>query len=281
MTRSVAETLPRPPWSTAQAVRRWTAGLRRLPDFLVIGAQRAGTTSLAQALGLHPEVWMAPGKEIHYFDLQFERGERWYRSHFPLRAAGRHRAVGEATPYYLFHPTSAERAGALLPHARLVCLLRDPVERAWSHFNHERQSGHEPLEDFEAALDAEDERIADTSPEAHPGVTDIRRAHQWFSYAGRGDYAQQLAVWLRHFPREQLLVESSEDLFTDPTGVLARVAEHLGLERPLPSNLPHANRGSTRAMPEAARDRLQERYADESRALSELLGRSFDWPWST
>src|SRR5215470_750369 len=131
------------------AARRATASARALPDFLIIGAQKAGTTSLYAYLTAHRDVRPAGRKEVHYFDLGFtagaELGEGWYRSMFPLRArlaldgrrTGRPVRTGEASPYYLFHPAAPQRAAALVPEARLLVLVRDPVERAWSHYRHE------------------------------------------------------------------------------------------------------------------------------------------------
>ena len=158
-----------------------TAPARALPDFVILGAQKAGTTSLYAYLCAHPDVRAAARKEVHYFDLNYARGATWYRSMFPLaaglareRRGGRRVLVGEASPYYLFYPLAAERAGAVVPSAQLIVLLRDPVERAWSHYRHEVKAGREPLE-FEAALAAEPTRLAGAdaalragaSPEAH------------------------------------------------------------------------------------------------------------------
>ncbi len=120
-----------------------TAGARRLPDFLVIGAQRAGSTSLFAQLCAHPGVAAPSHKEIHYFDLQSFRGPRWYRSHFPPVASSRGRITGEASPYYLFHPAVPARVAEALPEVRLIALLRDPVARAYSHYQLSVRDGHE------------------------------------------------------------------------------------------------------------------------------------------
>src|SRR5439155_3447898 len=144
-----------------------TSAIRMLPDYLIIGAQRAGTTSLYLYLTQHPCV--APvviGKGVHYFDVDFAKGPGWYRGHFPVAArrylsrVGRDRPLitGEGSPYYLFHPLVPERVAALLPEARLIALLRDPVERAYSHYQHFVERGIETLT-FEQALEAEPERL--------------------------------------------------------------------------------------------------------------------------
>ena len=128
-----------------------TASARRLPDFLVIGAQRAGSTSLFAQLCEHPGVAAPSHKEIHYFDLQSFRGLRWYRSHFPPAGRSRGRITGEASPYYLFHPAVPARVAEALPDVRLVALLRDPVARAYSQYQLSVRDGHETL-GFEEAL---------------------------------------------------------------------------------------------------------------------------------
>ncbi|MCI5147305.1 MAG: sulfotransferase, partial [Candidatus Electrothrix sp. AR3] len=111
-----------------------TARLRPLPNFLVIGAQKSGTTSLFHYICQHPQVFENKSKEIHFFDHNYHCGANWYRSHFPL--AGklmRNRCLGEATPYYLCHPHAPSHIFDLLPRVKIIAILRDPVERAISH----------------------------------------------------------------------------------------------------------------------------------------------------
>src|SRR5438093_4320202 len=156
--RSIAARTPKPLVRGVKAGIRAvyatpTSKLRVLPDFLIIGAQRAGTTSLYRYLSRHPAVAPAVlAKGAHYFDTAFDRGLPWYRGHFPTRmTAERIRAregtfaTGEGSPYYLFHPLAAERIAAALPGVKLVALLRDPVERASSHWVHEAERGFEQL----------------------------------------------------------------------------------------------------------------------------------------
>src|SRR5207248_4207503 len=132
-------------------LRRPTARLRATPDFLVVGAQRSGTTSLFRYLAAHPAVGAPVRKEIQYFTLHYQRGDGWYRTHFPM--TGRQRVTFEATPYYLFHPAAPQRAASSVPHAKVIVLLRDPVSRTFSHWQHNASRGLEHL-GFEAALDA-------------------------------------------------------------------------------------------------------------------------------
>ena len=162
MRRLPAEVIPRIPvpvrriaryaiWAAGRATARW----RPLPDFLVIGAQKAGTTALYAYLRWHPGITGPSWKEVSFFDRHWWRGEFWYRGQFPLRSG--QRLVGEASPSYLFHPLAPERVRSLVPEAKLIALVRDPVDRAYSHYQHEVALGREPLS-FEDALAAEAER---------------------------------------------------------------------------------------------------------------------------
>ena len=124
------------------------AAPQRLPDFLVLGTQKGGTTSLQQLLGHHPEVFLAAGKEVHYFSLHHDQPLSWYAAHYATAAA--EQRCGDITPFYLFHPEIPGRIRALLPQVKLIALLRDPVERALSQVFHARRLGFEPLEPAEA-----------------------------------------------------------------------------------------------------------------------------------
>src|SRR5215216_7751234 len=167
MLRLPAELIPTIPEPARVVLRNaiWTYGratakLRPLPDFLVLGAQKAGTTALYAYLRRHPQIAGPSWKEVSFFDRHYARGESWYRGNFPSRPAtwlARRRAgaepiVGEASPGYLFHPHAPQRVATLLPNVRLIALLRDPVDRALSHYHHELALGRESLS-FEEAIE--------------------------------------------------------------------------------------------------------------------------------
>jgi hypothetical protein len=214
-----------------------TASSRRLPDWLIIGAQKAGTTSLYDYIVRHPDVRGAVRKEVHFFDNAFHRGALWYRSFFPLeREVSRHQATtgrrlqsGEATPYYLFHPLVPRRVARVVPSVRLIVLLRNPVNRAFSHYTHEKVRGHEPLS-FEEAIAAEPGRIHGEEKRMVLKQTSRSRKHQVFSYVARGFYAQQLRRWMEYFPDDQILVLGSERFYADPQATMAEVFAFLGLQ---------------------------------------------------
>ena len=253
-----------------------TAGARRLPDFLVIGAQRAGSTSLFAQLCDHPGVAAPSHKEIHYFDLQSFRGRRWYRSHFPPVASSRGRITGEASPYYLFHPAAPARVAEALPDVRLIAILRDPVARAYSQYQLSVRDGHETL-GFEDALHAEPERLAGEEERLLADGAYRSHAHRHQSYAARGAYAEQLRRWHGRLPKERLLVVSSEELFADPDGTAGAVLEFLGLDAKTVPPLPVRNQRPYPPMSDGARSLLEAGFEEPNRQVYELVGRDLGW----
>jgi len=275
--------------SIARRIRRWlawrTRHARLLPDFLIIGAQRAGTTSLHRYLEEHPLVCTASVKEVHYFDKHHRRGLAWYRSFFPTRPyvrllqrvrGGRCR-VGESTPYYLFHPHAPRRVFQTLPSAKLVVLLRDPVDRAYSHYHHAIRMGLDDAPTFEEALAREEERLAGEREKMVADETYFSFAHQHHAYRARGIYVDQLLTWRQWFPAERLLVLKSEDLYEDPARTFERVLRFLDLPDRKPSGFPSHNRGRNPAIDPAVRRRLAGFYAPHNRRLEELLGEELGW----
>ena len=242
---------------------------RALPDALIIGAMKCGTSSLHNYLTQHPAVIAPLRKEVHYFDTHFDQGERWYRANF-----GRLGEPGlnfESSPYYLAHPLAPQRAHALVPQARLIVLLRDPVRRAYSHYWHERHKRRETLP-FEAAIAAEPERLGDDEQRLARGEIRRSRAHQHFGYLARGRYAEQLERWWRAYPREQTLVLRFEDLAREPMAVLGQTLDFLGLRRIERVRLEARNTGRYPPMDPATAERLRDYFAPHEARLQALLG---------
>jgi hypothetical protein len=257
-----------------------TSGIRLLPDFIIIGAQKCGTTSLYEYLAAHPGVAPAARKEVHYFDRGFRHhGTAWYRAHFPTRpyrlvceTMTRQRLViGEASPMYLFHPHVPGRVRALLPDVKLIALLRDPVERAYSQYHHRARRGKEALP-FSEALAREAGRIAGDIDRVY-----ARTMHRQPSYLARGIYADQLAKWLRAFPREQLLILTSEEFFSDTPRVFSQVLEFLGLPPWAPPRFNAFNPGTYSEMEPSMRRWLVEYFAPHNERLYQLIGRDLGW----
>ncbi|MBC1262451.1 sulfotransferase domain-containing protein [Synechococcus sp. BSF8S] len=243
----------------------------RLPDFLVPGAQKGGTTTLQALLSAHQQVFLPAGKEVHYFSLHYERGAHWYGEQFADAVPSQ--CCGEITPYYLFHPEAPRRIQELLPGVRLVLLLRDPVERAVSQYFHSVRLGLEPLS-LEQALLAEPERLAGAEAVLDtPGGR--HRSHQEHSYLGRSRYEQQLERYLRLFRREQLLILRSEDLFVEPGRIWQRLLAFLDLEfQPLPSGGIRANagRGEASGVPLTVRRLLRHHLEPTYQAMASHYG---------
>jgi hypothetical protein len=275
---TILETMKAPLRRLRSDYRTLTAPLRGLPSALIIGAQRSGTTSLFNYLVRHPDVRPPFGKEIHYFDLHYARGFRWYRGRFPYGYRLRGGALTlDASPYYLMHPQAPERAARLLPDVKLVVLLRNPVDRAFSHYQHEVRDGRETLS-FGEAIEKEPERLAGEEERLRADAGYYSYNHHRYSYTRRGQYIEQLRRWAKYFPRARLLVLQSERLFRDPAVAIGAVHEFLGLR-------PH--RGETykpflqgkydREMPAELRHRLVTHFEPYNRELYQWLGQEFDW----
>jgi hypothetical protein len=220
-----------------------------LPNFLIIGAMKAGTSALYLYLDQHPEVYMSPVKEPNFFafegeDLDFQapmdRQGINATSVTDLEAYRRlfegvtdEKAVGEASHWYLYWPGAAERIQYHIPEVRLIAMLRNPVERAYSEYLHFVRDGHESYENFGRALDAEEERIA----------------QNWAMgrYADRGFYYEQLKRYFDRFDEDQIRIYLHDDFTADSLAVVRDVYRFIGVDpgfrpdisrRPNPSGLP-------------------------------------------
>ncbi|MFN8016977.1 MAG: hypothetical protein U0P45_02510 [Acidimicrobiales bacterium] len=239
-----------------RAARLATAPWRPLPDTLLIGGIRCGSTSLHDWL---VEVgYQHPGVdrkvEVHYFDRNAERGERWYRAWYPLRGTG---PAIDSSPSYLCTPGVAERAADLLPDATVLAVLRHPAARAASHFAWRRARGHEPLPTIEEALADEPRRRAAGE------VLGCYRLHS--------DYAPALRAWERAFGPDRVHAFVSEQLFANDPEELARLGAACGIAAPPP--FPRSNVG-----PEHETDPwLVADLAPIVAEVEELLGRPTGW----
>ncbi|HYX89257.1 MAG TPA: sulfotransferase domain-containing protein [Gaiellaceae bacterium] len=281
--RTPAELIPTLP-EPARAVLRnavWTYGratsaVRPLPDFLILGAQKAGTTALYAYLRRHPNITGPSWKEVSFFDRHWARGESWYRGNYPNVLRARGDLVGEASPSYLFHRLAPRRVAELVPGAKLIALLRNPVDRAYSHYQHEVALGREPLS-FEEALAAEDERTAGEEERlaADPGYF----SHAWwnYTYKARGRYAEQLERWFDVFPRDRLLILPSEELLDEPGRTHARVLEFLGAQPHRLDSYPRVFEREYAPMRPETRAALAAEFARPNERLYELLGRDLGW----
>ncbi|MDQ3782987.1 MAG: sulfotransferase domain-containing protein [Actinomycetota bacterium] len=258
---------------------RWrlaTAPGRALPDFVILGAQRSGTTSLFDHLSHHRQILAPWRKEIHFHDLHHSRGIRWYRANFPLtRFIGPDQITGEATPNYLVHPDAPPRLARVTPQAKLVVMVRNPVERAHSAWRLRSMEGRETAT-FEEAVRKEYDGPVSTIGDFHQdrkGVGDALR----YLYLAKGRYAEQIQRWLEHFPQERLLVIKSEDLFSDPEPVLSELWRFLGVGTGNGASFPAINQTSPAPIDPGFRSRLVAYFEPHNQVLEELVGRPFHW----
>ena len=269
-----------------RVTHRW----RTHPDFLIIGTKRGGTTSLWNAMLGHADVLpLFPGlqemKSPHYFDIDYWRGDCWYRSFFPtyrqrarhLRRTGHHAIAGEASPYYMFHPLAADRIAKDVPRIKLIVSLRNPVDRIWSHYN-ERVAGHSENLAFEQALAVEGDRLAgevERIEQCDPNY--YSRHHDLSSYLARGRYWEHLSRFVARFGPDQLLVLRAEDFYANPRDELAKVARHLDIHPARFGEVAHYNRIPRDTLAPDVRARLTAYYRPHVAELQSGLDRDFGW----
>ena len=255
---------------------------RALPDFIIIGTQKAGTTSLYAYLCQHPQILSPASKETHFFDGdilpgedKFEKGEPWYRSHFPRKSTlGIDKKTFEATPFYLFNPLVPKRIFDLIPKVKLIVLLRNPTERAISHFFLEQRKKRESLPILEAMM-AEDSRL-----ESIIKKKEYRdKAFRYYTYKSRGLYKEQIERYFDYFSRKQILIIDSEKLSTDTNNTLKKVFEFLDVNTKISiNNLAKHNvaQNKTQVEPEVY-EYLNNYFRPRNEELYKLIGKDFGW----
>jgi tetratricopeptide (TPR) repeat protein len=244
------------------------------PNFLILGAQKAGTSSLFKYAVQHPQIIPPLRKELEFWSLRMKRGLDWYLSQFPAIPPGDLTYLsGEACPGYLDHDMSAERLRAEFPDIKLVVILRDPVERAYSHYNHWRRRQQESC-DFETAIEAKLDHLTSGSD----GTVDEQQL--WNSphdYLARGVYVVFLKHWMSIFPRDRFLILSNNQLNSDPQATLSQFFDFLELpDAAIQADLRH-NVGTYPPLSTALRQRLEQFYAPYNQELEAFLGQTFDW----
>ena len=261
----------------ARAYGKTVAGKAgRLPDFLIFGAQRSGTTNLYDLLVRHPSVNAASHKEVHFFDLHYGRGERWYRGNFPSQqrdSSGGALVCGEATPTYIAYGSAPARVRELIPDVKLVVLLREPVARAVSHYHHFRRLGNEHRS-FEDAIAWEYGYLSSGN---RPLLLDSPERGSDPLYLSLSAYAPQLQRWLSTFPREQIFIAAAEELFENRDVILASLGRFLGLRSPFPPDSVPPKQFPYPEVAEETRLSLTGFFAPFNRELESLLERSLPW----
>ncbi|MEU0570641.1 sulfotransferase [Nonomuraea sp. NPDC005983] len=262
--------MKQPVLSVSRTAGRFTSSVRLLPSFLIVGAQRCGTTSLYRALAQHP-LLLKPvlHKGVHYFDVGYARGLPWYQGHFSLRVHaallgsryGARPLAFESSPYYLFHPLAGERIAADLPGVKLIVLVRDPVERACSAHAHELARGFETESNFEYAVELEARRLAGAEEGLRARPYSTHQSHRHHAYLARGRYAAQLDRLEPLFGRDRILVIDSHRFFAEPERTYDRVLDFLGVPRlGYPAFERHNGRSLPRPLPDSVRQALRDHF---------------------
>jgi len=262
-----------------------SSSIRLIPNFILFGVQRSGTTSLYNYLIQHPYIVSSITKEIGFFEANYFRGINWYKSHFPttchkyfLKQKRKHEIItGEATPSYINHPKAPERIFSMIPNIKLILLLRNPVDRAYSHYFQSVKLGRENLS-FEKAIDIEAERLQGEEKKMLTNEDYYSLAYHNFAYLSSGIYIKQLKNWKNIFSEEQLTIIKSEDLFSNPSSVLKQTFDFLNLPDWKLKKYERYNYNPNQPqMDNSIRKRLVEFFKPHNKKLYEFLGRNFSW----
>ena len=247
--------------------------LAPVPNFLAIGAGKSGTSSLYRYLIEHPKILSAAEKELHFFNRDFELGFDWYRCQFPQIPQNSGLMTGEATPWYYCTFQAARNVKSLLPDVKLIVVLRNPVDRAFSHYQMAKKKGLESRFFFKA-IAREIDSLKELSDFYIPTPNYWKKQNPYLLY---GLYFNFLQEWLNEFPREQLLIIKSEDLKNRTEETVNRIFEFLGLE---PYQLKDSTQYNTVAyepMTDETREKLVDFFQPHNRKLEDLLGMRFNW----
>lgn len=286
LTHEVRKLLPRSIEGGARTlVARWgslTSRWRMRPELVIVGAQRSGTTTLFRLLSDHPQVIRPTvSKGMAYFDLNYDRGEQWYRGMFPLQATAFWRSSGrtltfESSGYYMFHPLAAGRIASDLPGAKVVVMLRNPVDRAYSAHRHELRRGFES-ESFEDAIALESSRIAGEADRLRIDPSYQSFEYQHHAYLARGEYAVQITRLFNTVGRDRTYIIDSDEFFQNQDAEFARLCSWLGLDAPPPSRDQVWNAQPREDMPPSLRRELMRYFERSDEELTGLLGRKPSW----
>ncbi len=251
------------------------------PDFLIIGAQKSGTTSLFDLLVTHPKILMPPNKEVHFFDFQYQNGLSWYYSQLPDKFQSlRRNLIGEATPSYLYHLLSAERIYKTLPNTKLIAILRNPVDRAISQYFFElRQPRIIETKPILDALLAEEERLKVCKEQILTDSSFADPIYWRFAYKSRGRYYEQLLRYEAFMKKDRMLILQSEVFFRQPGKTLNQIAEFLNIsaEFDYASFKPSNVGGNKENVPGEVYQYLDSYFRPLNLQLFDFIGQEFDW----
>jgi len=277
-------------------IRQSTANMRILPHFIIFGVARGGTTSLYNYLTAHSHIASATTKEIMFFDHRFHLGLNWYKAHFPTFIypwVKKPFVTGEASPSYLYHPMVPARIKEILPAIKLIILLRNPVDRAYSHYAMKLRQGQETLP-FEIAVKHQLRERKLFEQESILGNDNyFQRIYHPQAYLSKSIYFVHLRRWFSLFNKDQILVLQSEDFYTDPETILQKTLEFLELPKSTLKKYEQYNADGQHFALASSKDKLKGKkheqmdlslqkqlidyFKPHNQRLYELLDRDFGW----
>jgi len=250
----------------------------RLPNFLIIGAQKCGTSYIFNHLMSHPQIVKPAKKEVNYFSWFYSKGLEWYKNHFPelhnTDENNKKFLTGEATTNYLFHPLTPMRVKKIIPDVKIIVSLRNPIDRAYSHYQMSVKNGFETLS-FEDVIALEEERLKGEKEKILKNGTFDSLPFKKFSYLNRGLYFDQLQNWLKHFPKEQFLIFSAEKLWKDSSKIFSKIYKFIHLSDWEPKIQIKSNEGNYPEMNPDTRQKLIQYFKPNNQKLYNLLNIKF------
>lgn len=269
-------------WFDPGVFRTITFPIRIMPDFLIIGMQKSGSSALYDYIIRHPDIYPALRKETHFFEL--EMGKRSYRSYFPTyfkkflisKIQRKEFRTGEATPNYTFFPFCAKKIYKKIPKAKFIVILRNPVDRAYSQYQMKVRKHQENLS-FEEGIEHEKERL-----QRKEGVSDIEYYNSdnfnQYAYLSRGLYAEQLKIWFKLFPKDQFFLVSTEELENNEPDILNKIFDFLDLPKFTLKEVEKVFVGDYESkMKDETRKKLIKYFKLHNEKLYKMIGRKFDW----
>ncbi len=252
-----------------------TASKRVLPNFIIVGTVRSGTTSLYYNICEHPSVISAAYDEIGFFDSNYHLGINWYRSMFPtekemseVKNKTGFSLTGEDTPFYFWKEEAIKRIFDTIPNIKIIAIFRNPIDRAYSNYNLGLRAKSEELE-FEDAID---EEIKFLRKHTFRESIDRRR-----SYISKGMYEKQMELWFNIFPRKQIHILSTEDMQKYPKDTLQKIFKFLELKEYNIKNPQKQKQAKYEKMNKETRKKLLEFYKPHNEKFFEVIQKRFDW----
>lgn len=252
-----------------------------LPDFLIIGAAKSGTSSLYEYLNQHPSILPCVVKEPNYFTAYYNRGLDWYKSCFPFKAKRifcpeKKFLTGEATARYYWYPFAPERVKQLLPNCKIILLLRNPVERSYSHYKMRYRNGIID-QTFEQEISDEPKRIEGEWDKMLNDKSYFSFKFNSNGYLTKGLYINYIRKWFELFPKNQILVIKAEDFFSNPETITNETLEFLGLPSIKLKNYEIMRKGLDDKLNSDTRKKLIDYFKPYNQKLYDFLKNDFEW----